>query len=53
MNRIADKLEKNAEAIATIESTDNGKPFGMAMYDVKLSIDTFRYYAGYTDKMHG
>ena len=53
MNRIANKLEKNAEAIATIESTDNGKPFGMAMYDVKLATDTFKYYAGYTDKIHG
>ena len=34
MLRIADNLEKNAEDLATIESIDNGKPFGMAMYDI-------------------
>jgi aldehyde dehydrogenase (NAD+) len=53
MNRIADRLEKNAEEVAAIEATDNGKPFGMAMYDVNLSVNVLRYYAGYTEKMHG
>ena len=37
--------------IATIESTDNGKPFGMAMYDVIGSVKTLRYMAGWADKI--
>jgi len=51
MNKIADHLEKNATEIATIESTDNGKAFGMAMYDTIGSAKTLRYMAGWTDKI--
>ena len=46
-------MEKNAEALATIESIDNGKPIGMAHYDVGFCVDIFRYYAGWTEKLHG
>tara|TARA_B110000285_G_C14579624_1_gene361540 strand:+ start:365 stop:490 length:126 start_codon:yes stop_codon:yes gene_type:complete len=41
MLRIANLLEKNAAEIATIESTDNGKPFNMAYFDVLTSVKTF------------
>jgi len=51
MNRVADHLEKNIQEIATIESTDNGKPFHMACYDVATSVKTFRYMAGWADKI--
>ena len=51
INKIADHLEKNMVEIATIESTDNGKPFGMACYDVIGSVKTFRYMAGWADKI--
>lgn len=53
MLKIADNLEKNAEELATIESIDNGKPFGMAMYDIAFAKEIFRYYAGWTEKLHG
>lgn len=51
MFRIADHLEKNIEEIATIESTDNGKPIGMAMFDVMGSAGTFKYLGGWTEKI--
>jgi acyl-CoA reductase-like NAD-dependent aldehyde dehydrogenase len=53
LNRFADNLEKNAEELATIESTDNGKPMGMALYDIGLSVSILRYYAGWTEKLQG
>jgi aldehyde dehydrogenase (NAD+) len=53
MNRIADHLEKNIMEIATIESTDNGKPIHMACFDIGLGVKTLRYMAGWTDKIQG
>jgi aldehyde dehydrogenase (NAD+) len=50
LNRFADNIEKNMVQLATIESTDNGKPFGMACYDTMLAIEMMRYYAGWTEK---
>ena len=47
MNRIADRLEQNLQAIATIETIDNGKPIRETMNaDLPLAIDHFRYFAG-------
>ena len=47
LNKIADKLEENAEFIAQVETWDNGKPIRETRaIDVKMSIDHFRYYAG-------
>jgi aldehyde dehydrogenase (NAD+) len=52
--QIADALEARAEELARLESLDNGKPFREARaIDVKESIDTFRYYAGWADKLEG
>jgi aldehyde dehydrogenase len=47
LNRIADRLEQNLEAIALIETIDNGKPIRETMAaDLPLAIDHFRYFAG-------
>ena len=47
LNRIADRLEQNLEAIAVIETIDNGKPVRETMAaDLPLAIDHFRYFAG-------
>ena len=47
LNKIADRLEANLEAIAVIESIDNGKPIRETMAaDLPLAIDHFRYFAG-------
>jgi aldehyde dehydrogenase (NAD+) len=52
--RIADALEGRADQIARLETLDNGKPMREArMFDIQGSIDCFRYYAGWADKIDG
>ncbi|MHC5004011.1 MAG: aldehyde dehydrogenase [Planctomycetota bacterium] len=47
LNRIADRLEQNLEALAMIETIDNGKPIRETMAaDMPLAVDHFRYFAG-------
>ncbi len=51
--RAADLLEERKNDIATIESRQNGKPFFESKIDVGMSVDTLRYYAGWSDKLGG
>ncbi|KAG1653435.1 Aldehyde dehydrogenase, mitochondrial [Nymphon striatum] len=54
MNKLADLIERDQQYLASLETYDNGKPYHIAyMGDVDLTIKCFRYYAGYTDKIHG
>ncbi|HET7321754.1 MAG TPA: aldehyde dehydrogenase family protein, partial [Longimicrobiaceae bacterium] len=54
LSRIADGLEAHADELARLESRDNGKPVREArMFDVSDAISTFRYYAGWADKIEG
>ncbi|MBB5938358.1 acetaldehyde dehydrogenase ExaC [Streptomyces zagrosensis] len=47
LNRIADRMQDNLEALAVAESWDNGKPVRETLAaDVPLAIDHFRYFAG-------
>ena len=47
LNRIADRLEQNLDAIALIETIDNGKPIRETKAaDLPLAVDHFRYFAG-------
>ncbi|MFC1444089.1 aldehyde dehydrogenase [Streptacidiphilus sp. N1-10] len=47
LNRIADRMEQNLEALAVAESWENGKPIRESMAaDIPLAIDHFRYFAG-------
>lgn len=47
LNRIADRLEQNLEAMAAIETIDNGKPIRESIHaDMALAVDHFRYFAG-------
>ena len=51
---IADGLEARADELARLEALDNGKPVNEARkIDVKESIECFRYYAGWADKIEG
>ncbi|AMO61360.1 eptc-inducible aldehyde dehydrogenase [Mycolicibacterium phlei] len=46
LNKIADRIEANLEAIALAESWDNGKPIRETLNaDIPLAIDHFRYFA--------
>lgn len=52
--RLADLLEQNAQAMAEIESIDNGKSLVVAKaVDVSLSVSFLRYMAGWATKVEG
>src|SRR5438874_3832573 len=52
--KLADLMEANMEELAALEALDNGKPYRDAIAaDLPLAIKCFRYYAGWTDKIHG
>jgi aldehyde dehydrogenase (NAD+) len=54
MYKLADLIEEEADALAALETLDNGKPVRDARgADLPLTIDCLRYYAGYADKIHG
>jgi len=47
LNKIADRIEQNLEAIAVAESWENGKAVRETLNaDIPLAIDHFRYFAG-------
>jgi aldehyde dehydrogenase (NAD+) len=52
--KLADLIEANIDELAALETLDNGKPLKDARNaDLPLVIDTFRYFAGWADKIHG
>lgn len=54
MYRLADLMEEHKEELATIESIDSGAVKTLALIThVGMSIQTFRYFAGWCDKIHG
>src|SRR3954451_23200853 len=47
LNKIADRIEQNLDALALAETIDNGKPIRETKAaDLPLAIDHFRYFAG-------
>ncbi|KAL6984817.1 Aldehyde dehydrogenase 2 member C4 [Sarracenia purpurea var. burkii] len=52
--KLADLIEENAEEVAALDTIDAGKLFewGKAV-DIPMAAETFRYYAGAADKIHG
>jgi acyl-CoA reductase-like NAD-dependent aldehyde dehydrogenase len=52
--RLADLIERDADALAQLEVLDMGKPLRLAREDdLPMAIDHFRYYAGWTTKLEG
>ncbi|KAI0512211.1 hypothetical protein KFK09_012849 [Dendrobium nobile] len=52
--RFADLIEKHNDEIAALETWDNGKPYEQAaLGEIPMVARLFRYYAGWTDKIHG
>ncbi|XP_063073201.1 mitochondrial 10-formyltetrahydrofolate dehydrogenase [Engraulis encrasicolus] len=52
--RLADLMEEHQEELATIESMDSGAVYTLALKThVGMSIQTFRYFAGWCDKIQG
>jgi aldehyde dehydrogenase len=47
LNKIADRIEANLQAVAEAETWDNGKPVRETLAaDIPLAVDHFRYFAG-------
>ncbi|XP_069062379.1 cytosolic 10-formyltetrahydrofolate dehydrogenase [Pleurodeles waltl] len=52
--KLADLMEDHQEELATIESIDSGAVYTLALKThVGMSIQTFRYFAGWCDKIQG
>jgi len=51
--KLADKIEANADALARLETQNNGKPLREAKFDVADAAACFRYYAGLITKPLG
>ncbi|KAL3535764.1 hypothetical protein ACH5RR_004225 [Cinchona calisaya] len=54
MLKFADLIDENIEELATLDSIDGGKLFHLGkIMDIPGTAETFRYYAGAADKIHG
>jgi aldehyde dehydrogenase (NAD+) len=54
LHRLADLIEQNTDALARLESMDNGKPLSIAKaVDVAKTVACYRYFAGWADKVQG
>eukprot|EP00039_Didymoeca_costata_P006732 m.92891 g.92891 ORF g.92891 m.92891 type:complete len:491 (-) comp13369_c0_seq1:109-1581(-) len=51
--RLADLIEENLESFAILESLNLGKPVASARGDIGAALQTYRYFAGWTDKITG
>lgn len=54
INRLADLMDRDKEELATIESIDSGAVYTLALKThIGMSIATWRYFAGWCDKIEG
>uniref|UniRef100_A0A4W3JXT1 10-formyltetrahydrofolate dehydrogenase n=1 Tax=Callorhinchus milii TaxID=7868 RepID=A0A4W3JXT1_CALMI len=54
MYKLAELMEQHQEELATIEAVDSGAVYTLALKThVGMSIQTFRYFAGWCDKIQG
>jgi aldehyde dehydrogenase (NAD+) len=54
INKLADLIDENKEELAMLETLDNGKPLNDSKNaDLPLTIECYRYYAGWADKIEG
>jgi aldehyde dehydrogenase (NAD+) len=53
LHRLAEAVEQEADALARLETLDNGKTLFESAVDVRLAASTLRYFGGLADKVHG
>ena len=54
MFKLADVIEANVQELAALEVLNNGKPIREVIaFDMPLVVETFRYFAGWADKLTG
>ena len=53
MHRLADILEREADALARLESADNGKLLRETSTQARFTVRNYRFFAGAADKLYG
>ena len=53
LNKVADLLDADVDAMAVLETTDNGKVIRETHSQMGYAARIFRYFAAWADKMHG
>jgi len=53
LSRLAELLEANAERMAVLETTDNGKVIRETLNQMKFAARNYRFFGGYADKLYG
>ena len=54
IHKLADLMEEHQEELATLESIDSGAVYTLALKThIGMSIATWRYFAGWCDKIEG
>jgi len=54
LNKVADLIERDAELLARLETLEVGKLYRDGLFgDIPATLATFRYYAGFADKLYG
>ncbi len=53
LSKLADRIEQNAEELATLEADNVGKPIGLARSEVPFMVDNLRFFAGACRCMEG
>jgi aldehyde dehydrogenase (NAD+) len=53
LNKVADLIDGDAERLALLETTDNGKVIRETGSQMGYAARIFRYFAAWADKMHG
>jgi (Z)-2-((N-methylformamido)methylene)-5-hydroxybutyrolactone dehydrogenase len=53
LNKVADLIDADADRLAVLETTDNGKVIRETHNQMGYAARIFRYYAAWADKLHG
>ena len=53
LNKVADLIVANADRLAVLETTDNGKVIRETQSQMGYAARIFRYFAAWADKLHG
>lgn len=51
--RLSDLIEHHADELARLDGVDVGMPFAQALAILSEAVKTYRYYAGWADKIYG
>ena len=51
--RLGELCQQHGDELARLETLNNGKPIFESAIDLKLTAETFMYYGGWADKIHG